>query len=200
MNNQRENDLFENYYDKLYRAVKDMETTLFNQERISRSSAIEKTVQYLIEARARENKLMFIGNGASASISSHQAADYLKNIRINAVAFNDPVQLTAISNDSGYGYVFQIPIERSAKKGDILFAISSSGKSENIINAVKTARDKDVTVITFSGFSNDNPLRKLGDVNFYVPSQSYGIVEVTHHSLCHSILDYMIEKNYKFKV
>ncbi len=115
-------------------------------------------------------KLMFIGNGASAAISSHMATDYWKNGGIRAVAFNDSSLLTCISNDYGYKYVFEKPIQMFADNGDILFAISSSGKSENILKGVHTAKSKECNVITLSGFKDDNPLSVMGDYNFYVPS------------------------------
>lgn len=137
-------------------------------------------------------KLMFIGNGASAAISSHMATDCWKNGGIRAVAFNDGSLLTCISNDYGYKYVFEKPIEMFADNGDILIAISSSGKSENILKGVHTAKLKECNVITLSGFKDDNPLSVMGDYNFYVPSQEYGPVEIIHHSICHSILDSII--------
>ena len=137
-------------------------------------------------------KLMFIGNGASAAISSHMATDCWKNGGIRAVAFNDGSLLTCVSNDYGYKYVFEKPIEMFADNGDILIAISSSGKSENILKGVHAAKSKKCNVITLSGFKDDNPLSVMGDYNFYVPSQEYGPVEIIHHSICHSILDSII--------
>ena len=137
-------------------------------------------------------KLIFIGNGASASISSHMATDYWKNGGMRAVTFNDPALLTCLSNDCGYENVFGKSIEMFADEGDVLIAISSSGKSENILNGVRAARDKGAKVVTLSGFSPDNPLRFTGDINFFVPSGDYGPVEVIHLSITHCILDAII--------
>jgi D-sedoheptulose 7-phosphate isomerase len=137
-------------------------------------------------------KLMFIGNGASAAISSHMAADFLKNGGIETMAFNDGPLLTCIGNDYGYKHVFEKPIERVAHEGDLLIAISSSGNSENILLGVDAARLKGCEVITLSGFSPHNPLSSLGNVNFYAPSQEYGPVEVVHHAICHCVLDMII--------
>ena len=146
----------------------------------------------------QKGKIIFIGNGASASISSHMAVDFWKNARIKAMAFNDAVLLTCISNDFGYDQVFARPIDVFAHPGDILFAISSSGSSRNIIEAVRAARRRKVKIITFSGFLQNNPLSKLGDLNFYVPASRYGLVEVIHHSLCHYILNLLSDsKNRK---
>ena len=140
------------------------------------------------------NKVLFIGNGASAAIASHMAVDFWKNGRIKAMAFNDSSLLTCISNDFGYEHVFEKPLEMFADKGDILFAISSSGKSKNILNAAKVARRKHCNVITLSGFNTDNPLNLMGDINFYVPAKEYGFVEAMHQLICHSILDIIMDK------
>jgi D-sedoheptulose 7-phosphate isomerase len=105
------------------------------------------------------------------------------------MAFNDSSLLTCIGNDYGYEQLFEKPIEMFADPGDILMAISSSGRSANILNGVKAARKQKCRVITFSGFQAENPLRVLGDINFYVPANAYGPVEILHHSICHCILD-----------
>ncbi len=136
-----------------------------------------------------KNKIMFIGNGASAAISAHMASDYTKAGGYRAVCFNDGVALTCLSNDFSYEEAFAKQVEYHAIAGDILIAISSSGKSRNILNAASTAKTKGCKVITLSGFEHDNPLRKIGDTNFWVDSTTYGLVEVTHHALLHCILD-----------
>jgi D-sedoheptulose 7-phosphate isomerase len=146
------------------------------------------------EQTAAGKKLIFIGNGASATISSHQATDFWKNGRMKSIAFNDAAGLTCISNDFGYEHVFEKPIEMFAEPGDVLFGISSSGRSANILLGVSAAREKGAKVITLSGFAEDNPLRRLGSINFYVPSFCYGHVEILHFSICHCILDVIVEK------
>ena len=135
------------------------------------------------------HKMIFIGNGASAAIASHMSTDFWKNGGIRAVAFNDGSLLTCISNDYGTDHLFEKPIEMFADEGDVLFAISSSGRSENILRGVQAARSAGGHVLTFSGFRPDNPLSNLGDLNFYVPAEEYGPVEILHHSICHCILD-----------
>ncbi len=138
-------------------------------------------------------KLLFIGNGASASISSHMATDFWKNAGVRAVSFNDSSLLTCVSNDFGYQYVFEKPIKAFSEPQDILLAISSSGESENILNGVKAAKEKGLKVITFSGFKPTNPLRALGDVNFYIPIEHYGHVETLHSFICHCLVDMIIK-------
>lgn len=155
--------------------------------------AFDTAVALAIETIRSGNKIIFIGNGASAAISSHMAADYCKNGGFAAIALNDPALLTCVSNDCGYEDVFSRPIEIIAKKGDVLVAISSSGSSKNILNAVNAAKNIGCKVITFSGFKKDNPLSKLGDINFYVPSDKYSHVEIIHHSICHYMLDIILE-------
>ncbi len=157
-------------------------------------SGFEKIARMVIACGKHRGKLMFIGNGASASISSHMAIDFWKHVGIKAIAFNDSAQLTCLSNDFGYEQVFAKPVEIFSNKGDILIAISSSGSSINILRAVEAARSKGVRVITLSGFSKDNPLRKTGDINFYVPADKYGHVEIMHHSICHYLLDIIAEE------
>lgn len=142
-------------------------------------------------------KVMFIGNGGSAAISSHMSIDFWKNGGIPSISFNDGPLLTCIGNDYGYEHIFEKPVEFYAKKEDVMIAISSSGRSENIINGVNAALAKGCSVITLSGFEKDNPLRMMGLYNFYVPSCEYGPVEVVHQYVCHWILDVIMEGNSK---
>jgi D-sedoheptulose 7-phosphate isomerase len=135
------------------------------------------------------NKLMFVGNGGSAGICSHMAIDYSKNGRLRSTAFNDGAALTCLGNDLGYEQVFAAQIEFHGRAGDILIAISSSGQSRNILNAVDAARRMGCSVYTLSGFTADNSLRGMGDINVYVDSQEYGFVEVGHLAILHSVLD-----------
>ncbi len=141
-----------------------------------------------------QKKLIFIGNGGSAAIASHQALDFFNNLKIRTQTFNDPSLLTCLANDFGYEEVFAKPISMFAERGDILVAISSSGKSENILRAVEVAIQKECWIITMSGFGKYNPLKEMGDVNFYVPSESYIIVEASHSLYLDFILEMLIEK------
>ncbi len=145
--------------------------------------------QRFAEIRDGAGKLMFVGNGASASIASHMALDFSKNGKVPSLAFNDSASLTALSNDEGYDQVFAKQVEYFGAAEDMLVAISSSGNSENIIKAVQSARAKGADILTFSGMKLDNPLRQLGDYNLFVPSGEYGFVEVVHGGLIHGLLD-----------
>lgn len=170
-----------------------IEVTDHKHKVVSFENAIASVSQIVLKHSKQGNKVIIIGNGGSASIASHIAADFLKNIKIPALAFNDASLLTCLSNDLGYENVFSVPIGLLADKGDILFAISSSGKSKNILNAVSQARKRGCFIVTLSGFSSSNLLRDMGDVNFYVPSSSYGDVEITHLAICHAVIDILYE-------
>jgi len=154
--------------------------------------AIESVGQLAMAQSEIGKKIIFIGNGASASIASHMSTDFSKNGGMRAMAFNDAALLTCLSNDCGYENVFGKSVDMFADEGDILFAISSSGKSKNILNGVRSARNQGAKVVTFSGFSSENPLRQMGDINFYVPDGAYGAVEILHLAICHCILDVVI--------
>lgn len=133
--------------------------------------------------------IFFIGNGGSAGIASHMAIDYSKNGGMRALAFNDGSYLTCLGNDLGFDQVFAKPLDLHARRGDLLVAISSSGRSANILAGVDKAKERGCRVITLSGFSPDNALRQRGDLNFYLASEEYGFVEVGHLALIHAILD-----------
>lgn len=139
------------------------------------------------------NKVMYVGNGGSAAIASHLAIDVSRNGGIPALCFNDGAALTCMANDFGYDQVFARQLAMHALQGDVLIAISSSGQSPNILNAVRVANERGCHLITLSGFRPDNPLRQLGDINLFVADTHYGHVEVSHLILAHSMLDLYIE-------
>lgn len=180
------------FFDDLVRAQKSV--TVFDGAGASVDFAdgMSRAIDILVTQSKRGRKIMFVGNGASAAISSHQAVDYWKTGGMRALAFNDAALLTCISNDFGYQQVFEKPIEMFADEGDVLVAISSSGRSENVVRAARAARQKGCRIITMTGFERENPLGRLGDLNFYVASKSYGHVEVTHLSLSHCLLDTIV--------
>ena len=151
--------------------------------------AFRRIHDMLVKVTRGPNKLMFVGNGGSAGIAGHSAIDFAKNGGVRSITFNDASSLTCLGNDLGFDQVFAKQVEMQALGGDVLVAISSSGESPNIINAVTAARAKSCAVITLSGFKPANTLRKLGDINFYVDAGAYGFVEVAHQAILHVILD-----------
>ena len=139
--------------------------------------------------RSNQKRLFIIGNGGSAAIASHAVIDFLNVANISAHTLHDSAVMTCMANDYGYEQGFARILDRFAQADDVLIAISSSGKSENILNAVAMARNSGSQVITLSGFSPSNPLRVLGDINFWLPSNDYGLVEVGHQFILHNLSD-----------
>ena len=179
----------DSYFQDLYDAIEKVECTGPEGHALSRAQAYEHTLRVALEATARGSKLMFIGNGGSAGIAGHMAIDFSKNGGMPAMCFNDGVALTCLGNDYGYEEVFSGQLRFHARKGDVLFAISSSGSSPNILRAAGVAREIGCRLITISGFRADNPLRTLGEVNFHVGVCEYGLVEVAHTALLHAVVD-----------
>ncbi len=180
------NEFLAKYLDH-FRTALDSVTVTGSQS--SYEAALTDLVAQLKKVQAAGGKVMMAGNGGSAAICSHQATDYWKNGNVRATAFNDSSLLTCISNDYSYEEVFSVPVKMFAEKGDLLFCISSSGSSRNILNAAEAGKTTGCRVVTFSGFDGDNPLRGAGDLNFHVKSHSYGAVEIIHLFIIHSILD-----------
>jgi D-sedoheptulose 7-phosphate isomerase len=130
-----------------------------------------------------------VGNGASAAFSNHMALDWTKNGGVPTQSFANAALLTAMGNDLGFDEAFSAPLGWYGKRGDLLVTISSSGNSANILNAIEMARSKEMPVVTLSGLKPDNKSRQLGDLNFYIPAKTYGIVECAHQVLLHLWLD-----------
>lgn len=165
--------------------------------------AFNNLFQIVENLRINKGEISFVGNGASASIASHCAADIFKNGRIKTRLFTDLSLITAIGNDVSFDKVYALPIEICMNKGDLLVAISSSGASPNILQAVDAAHYCGGHVITLSAFAENNPLRQKGDLNFYVPTKSYGFAESCHATLLHYWIDNIIvsyQKNFAKEV
>ncbi len=157
--------------------------------RLALADAAGRMLDAARRAQRARARIFFIGNGGSAGICSHMAADWMKNGGFAAAALNDGAALTCLGNDLGFDQVFAGQIRMHGRAGDVLIAISSSGNSPDILKAVEAAREAKMEVVTLSGFKPDNKLRRLGDLNFYVPSERYGFVEISHLALCHAVLD-----------
>lgn len=183
----------ENYFDVLHKIQLNSQVTLSKGHGVSIYDGFNIYIDLIQEMQRNKRKLFFIGNGGSAGICSHLAIDYSKNGNIPALALNDGSALTCLGNDYGYEFVFSKQLEFHAVTNDVIVAISSSGASKNILNAVSFAKEKGCSVVTLSGFKPTNPLRALGDINFYVEASEYGFVEVAHMALGHAMLDYLIE-------
>lgn len=192
------NSSFQEYVQGLSTNFQKIEANAIDRSKLGVEEACSRVLHLIGETRGKRRKVIFVGNGGSAAIASHQAVDFWKNGGVRAIAFNDASLLTCISNDFGYEQVFDRPLAMFADEGDLLIAISSSGRSPNILRAVEQARVRGCRVVTLSGFRADNPLRGRGDVNFYVPSESYGDVEISHLMICHHLADQLMAQKKSF--
>ena len=156
---------------------------------IEQDAGFAEWVDLTLRLRERRQTVYMIGNGASASMASHFAADLAKNGRVHTQVFSDLSLITAISNDIGYDQVFAEPLRRRGQRGDLLVAISSSGRSPNILAAVDVADELEISVVTLSAKATANPLRKRGDLNLYVAAETYGLAETAHAAALHWWMD-----------
>ena len=154
----------------------------------------EAVIAFLKENKDTNARIYLIGNGGSSGIVSHGAIDFLNACGFKAHALTDNSLLTCMANDYGYENVFKQPFATLLNPEDIVISISSSGTSKNIVSASEAAKSKGCKVITFSGFSDDNGLRKTGDFNFWLDSNHYGRVEIGHSLLLHYITDRLVIK------
>lgn len=158
-------------------------------ETVDENQAIHAAFTLIAKAKVQGGIVYVIGNGGSAGIASHFSTDLIKCLQIPSQTFYDSNLMTCLSNDCGYENVFSYPLGKLLRPQDLLVAISSSGKSPNIVKAAEVTLAKKASLLTLSGFSNQNPLRKLGHLNFWVDRADYGLVETTHFFLLHTIID-----------
>ncbi len=177
-----------NFYEKFYIEINKL---LSNSDTLS----LEKIAKSLISANKKNKKIIIFGNGGSAAISSHVSVDLTKNAKIRSVNFNEADLLTCFSNDYGYKKVYSKSLEFYADAGDVVIIISSSGKSKNVLEAAKMCKKKKLLLYTFTGFSKSNPLKKMGNINLWVNSKAYNIIENIHQIWLLSIVDRIIGKS-----
>jgi len=173
--------------------LEDFSLLIKSDETIVEKIVLAKNI--LLDVKNRNAKIMIFGNGGSAAIASHVSVDLTKNANIRSVNFNEADLITCFSNDYGYEKWVEKAIDFYADSKDVLILISSSGRSQNMINACTAARNKKMTkIITFTGHEKNNPLSKLGDVNFWINSKAYNFVENTHQVWLLTIVDLIIGK------
>ena len=172
---------YEDYYKGLSQAISSIQIEDLN------------TCANLIKNTSDTNgKVIIAGNGGSSSIASHVTVDLLKSANIRAVNFNESNLITCFANDYGYEHWVEKAIEFYSDSNDLVILISSSGESDNIVNAARTSKERGLNLITLSGFARDNRLSKLGNVNLWVDSMKYNYVEITHETWLLSLVDYII--------
>ena len=151
-----------------------------------------------IVTKKNKKKILIFGNGGSAAIASHFSIDLTKNAKIRCTNYNESDLITCFSNDYGYERWVEMAIKYYGNKGDVLIVISSSGKSKNIINGCIAAKKKKfLKIITLTGHSINNPVKKLGDINLWANSKAYNYIENIHQFWLLSLVDLIIgKKNY----
>jgi D-sedoheptulose 7-phosphate isomerase len=148
------------------------------------------------QIKKNKKKVIIVGNGGSAAMASHVSVDLTKMCKIRAINFNEADLLTCFSNDYGYENWVQKALSFYADKGDLLICISSSGKSMNIINGAKFAKKNGCKLVTLTGFSKNNKVRKIGDVNLWLNSKNYNLIEMTHHIWLLLIVDFIAKSKF----
>lgn len=145
----------------------------------------------------KNKNFYFLGNGGSAATSDHAACDFSNQIhrftrhKSNFLSLcGNTALITAIGNDMGYKYIFSKQISKLLSKGDLVIVFSVSGNSQNILEAIKVAKNKKIKVISFTGF-NGGAIKKISDLNINIECKNYGIVEDMHMQLMHSLSQYL---------
>jgi len=147
----------------------------------------------ILSSQVLDKKMIIAGNGGSAAIASHCAIDFTKAAGIRCVNFNEPSLITCFANDYGYEHWLKKALEFYADEGDLVVLISSSGRSMNMVLAADYAVQRGLSLVTLTGFSASNPLRARGDVNFWLKSRSYNIIETFHQLWLLSVCDLIAE-------
>jgi D-sedoheptulose 7-phosphate isomerase len=186
-------DSWESYVAAIGTGLSSLAITDKRGQALSAAEGFGRWVRSTHEVQTRGQHIYLIGNGASAAMASHFAADACKNGGLRAQAFNDGALLTCTGNDLAFDQVFALPLTRFARAGDMLITISSSGASPNILQALDRAQDMQLQIVTVSGKAADNPSRVRGDLNFYMPTDRYGWIESGHHVVLHYWLDQYLD-------
>lgn len=161
---------------------------------------IERVGEILFRAYQHNKQVFVVGNGGSAATASHMACDLGKNtigpnqrrFRILSLTDNTPL-LTALANDVGYEHVFSEQLVNLIRPGDVLIVVTGSGRSPNILQAMRYSRERAATVIALLGFDG-GPARELADEHVLVPSDDYGLIEDLHMIFNHVLVWYFRER------
>jgi D-sedoheptulose 7-phosphate isomerase len=168
------------YFDTLYSKLNSENVIKFNQ-----------LIKLIKEVKRKKKKLILVGNGGSAAMASHVAVDFTKTCKIRAINFNEADLITCYGNDYGFENWITEALISYGDAEDLVVLISSSGQSKNIVNAAKFCNKKKINFATFTGFKKNNPLKKISKINFWVNSNSYNIIEMTHHIWLLMLVDFL---------
>jgi D-sedoheptulose 7-phosphate isomerase len=182
------------YCDAYFEHIKAAAASVDRDQLRRAAEVIERTV-------ARGGTIYACGNGGSAAIANHLACDCLKGIRTDSSikprvsSLSATIELiTAIANDISYEEIFRFQLSSLGKPGDALIAISSSGQSPNIVNALSWARENGIDTIAMTGFGGGQA-GSVADINLHVRAENYGVVEDVHQSLMHLLSQYVRHRN-----
>jgi phosphoheptose isomerase len=160
-------------------------------------AAVERAAELLVDAYSTGARMFSCGNGGSASVANHMQCDHVKGIRNGTglapqvLSLSTNVELlTAIANDIGYHAVFAYQLQSQSAPGDVLIAVSSSGRSRNIVDALTWARDHGLRTIAITGFDG-GAARTAAEVAIHVDSTNYGIIEDLHQAVMHALAQFI---------
>jgi D-sedoheptulose 7-phosphate isomerase len=157
---------------------------------------IQKAGQTLVDSLKNGGKIYSCGNGGSMCDSMHFAEELTGRYRDNrkaipAISISDSSHISCVSNDYGYEFIFSRFIEAFGNEGDVLFAISTSGNSQNVLNAINTAKEKGMKVIGLTG-KDGGKMANLCDVEIRAPYSEYADrAQEIHIKVIHSLIDYV---------
>jgi D-sedoheptulose 7-phosphate isomerase len=164
---------------------------------------IYSVIKCLESVRQSGGRVFIMGNGGSAATASHFVCDFNKNVsgkldnKYRFISLNDNIPtLMALANDIGYDHVFTEQLKNYLEPGDAVMAISASGNSPNVVNALEYAKDKGCKTLALTGFTGGK-LRVLADYSIHVPVNDYGISEDIHMILDHLMAKVLCEVNRK---
>jgi len=177
---------FEGYAQETARAARSIEP-----------AALDRAAAVLIDAYTRRAGVFACGNGGSAAIANHLQCDHVKGVRTSTdlvprvVSLSANIELlTAIANDTAYEDVFTYQLQSQSEPGDVLIAVSSSGRSPNIVRALTWARDHGLRTIALTGFAGGDA-KTMAEVAIHVDSVNYGVVEDLHQAVMHALAQYI---------
>ena len=173
---------------------KDYNNSIFDLLDKLDTDLIDQSVKIIDECRKKGGKVYIVGNGGSSSIASHVSVDFAKVARVKSSTFNNSNIITCFANDYGYQNWVVEAVKAYMSKKDIIILISSSGTSKNIVNAAKYCKKNNIKTITLSGFKKNNSLSKLNNINFYINSNHYNFIEMSHHIILVYLVD-VLSKN-----
>ncbi len=183
------------YINELIKKLEQTKVYIETKTELAYDVGMQELVACFTRHKQEKSQIFFIGNGGSSAIASHMTADFMKNGGMRTYSLYDNAVTTCMGNDYGYAYVFSRPLAFLGQENDLLVAISSSGNSQNIVNAIHVAQKKRMEIITLTGFHPDNQSKQLGDFNVYVPSEKYGIVESIHNLMLQQAVDLIMERD-----